>query len=99
MAGHRCQTPQLLLLEGHSSSSLVTCKSIMEEILLEDELEERLVQWQRLPLEDATWENSAIIHQQFPTVDLEDKDPLNRGGNDRPRRSERVPRRNPKYMG
>ena len=61
---------------------------------------EHLVQWRRLPAEEATWENAKLLQQQFPTVDLEDKDPLDGEGIDRPRRrSTRRGKPNPKYCG
>ncbi|RVW71429.1 Transposon Ty3-I Gag-Pol polyprotein [Vitis vinifera] len=46
-------------------------------------IEERLVKWKRLPTEDATWEATALLHNQFPSLDLEDKYPLG-GSIDRP---------------
>lgn len=61
--------------------------------------EEQLVKWKRLPLEEATWESAEWIKFQFPTVDLEDKDPLQGGGIDKIRRSDRVLKPNPKYLG
>jgi hypothetical protein len=65
---------------------------------------EHLVQWRRLPAEEATWENAwenaQMLLQQFSTVDLEDKDPLDGERIDRPlRRSTRRGRKNPKYCG
>ena len=46
-------------------------------------IEESLVKWKRLPTEDATWEATALLHNQFPSLDLEDKYPLG-GSIDRP---------------
>jgi len=61
---------------------------------------EHLVQWRCLPTEKATWENAQMLQQQFPTVDLEDKNPLDGERIDRPlRRSTRRGRKNPKYCG
>lgn len=34
---------------------------------------ETLVQWQNLPLEDATWEDIHQLQQSFPSLNLEDK--------------------------
>ena len=45
---------------------------------------EHLVQWRRLPAEEATWENAQMLLQQFSIVDLEDKDPLDGERIDRP---------------
>ena len=59
-------------------------------------MEESLVKWKRLLAEDATWENSQDMQDRF--MNLEDKVPLEGEGNDKPRRSLRVPRRNPKYV-
>ena len=51
---------------------------------------EHLVQWYRLPTKEATWENAEMLQQQFPTVDLEDKEPLDGERIDKPlRRSTR----------
>lgn len=63
-------------------------------------IEESLVQGRRLPAEEATWEYSEFLKKQFPFVDLEDKDPLDGGGVDRPpRRTTRRGKKNPKYFG
>ncbi len=32
------------------------------------------MQWKSLTLEDATWKEVAVLLQQFPDIDLEDKD-------------------------
>ncbi|KAA8542122.1 hypothetical protein F0562_023274 [Nyssa sinensis] len=61
-------------------------------------VEESLVQWKHLPAEDATWEPTQKLLALYPHMDLEDKDPLDGGGIDKPRRSERGPRPNPKYL-
>jgi len=45
---------------------------------------EHLVQWCHLPAEEATWKNAHKLQQQFPIVDLEDKDPLDGERIDRP---------------
>lgn len=60
--------------------------------------EESLVKWKRLPIEDATWENAAELHDKFPDLNLEDKVPVQVGGIDKPRRSQRVSRPNQKYL-
>lgn len=59
-------------------------------------VEESLVQWRRLPKEDATWEKTEDLKQQFPSMDLEDNSPQ---GVDEPRRSRRQAQKNPKYFG
>lgn len=59
--------------------------------------EESLVQWQRLPAEEATWEPTQSLVDQFPHVNLGDKVSLDGGGIVKPRRSERGRRPNPKY--
>ena len=61
-------------------------------------IEERLVKWKRLPTENAAWEAITLLHSQFPSLDLEDKDPLGGRSIDRPRRSERIPKKNPKFL-
>ena len=54
-------------------------------------IEQSLVRWNKLPSEEATWEDSTVIQQQFPSMTLEDKGHLPGGGIDRqPRRSTRV---------
>ena len=59
---------------------------------------ESLVQWKHLPPEDATWELTEFLCQQFPNLNLEDKVPLSGRGIDKPpRRSERATKPNPKY--
>ncbi|KAL5559197.1 hypothetical protein UlMin_035408 [Ulmus minor] len=52
----------------------------------------------QLPTEDATWEDTTLLHNQFPYLDLEDKDPIGKGSIVRPRRSARTPKKNPKYL-
>ncbi|RWR94810.1 hypothetical protein CKAN_02412200 [Cinnamomum micranthum f. kanehirae] len=59
-------------------------------------VEEILVKWKRLPVEDATWENAQELRDKFINMNLEDKVPLNEGGNDKLRRSNRVSLRNPR---
>ncbi|KAG8645986.1 hypothetical protein MANES_10G110180v8 [Manihot esculenta] len=62
-------------------------------------LEEVLVRWKNLPLEDATWEHSAELQLRFPHLNLEDKIPSDGGGNDTPvRRSTRVIVKNRKFL-
>ena len=61
-------------------------------------IEESLVQWKTLPAEDATWEETHMLKHQFPTVNLEDKVPLVRESIDTPRRSSKIPRKNPKFL-
>ena len=61
-------------------------------------IEESLVKWKTLPAEDATWEETQMLKHQFPTVNLEDKVPLVGGSIDTPRRSSRIPRKNPKFL-
>ena len=71
-------------------------------------LEQSLVRWKHLPMEDATWGDTTMLHQQFPNLTLEDKGILRGGGNDRqqmhkprrmhePRRSRRMSMPNPKF--
>ena len=59
---------------------------------------ESLVQWKNLPVEDATWEPTALLQEKFPALNLEDKVPLIGGGIDRPRRSKRGLKPNAKYF-
>lgn len=61
-------------------------------------VEESLVKWKHLSTDDATWENSQELRERFVHENLEDKVPLNGGNIDKPRRSQRVPIRNPKFM-
>lgn len=59
---------------------------------------ESLVQWKHLPAEEATWELTEFLGQQFPHLNLEDKVPLYGRSIDKPpRRSERATKPNPKY--
>ncbi|KAA8547174.1 hypothetical protein F0562_003617 [Nyssa sinensis] len=62
-------------------------------------VKESLVQWKHLPAEEARWENTQLLLDQFSNVDLEDKSPLGGGSVDEPRRSARLPKPNPKYQG
>ena len=62
-------------------------------------IEESLVQWRRLPPEEATWEKTEVVREHFSNVDLADKGPLDGEGIDEPRRSSRAVKRNPKYYG
>ncbi|KAH9648976.1 hypothetical protein KPL70_025802 [Citrus sinensis] len=62
-------------------------------------IEQSLIQWNNLPMEEATWEDTAVIKQQFPSLALEDKGPLPRGSDDKKlRRTNRVAKPNSKYM-
>ncbi|KAG8655554.1 hypothetical protein MANES_04G053766v8 [Manihot esculenta] len=60
-------------------------------------VEESLVQWKDLPVEDATWENTAALFERFSSINLEDKVQANGGSIDKPRRSKRLPVPNRKY--
>lgn len=62
-------------------------------------IEECLVQWKHLPMDEATWEPKQQLQTLFPHLNLEDKVPLVGGGIDRPRRSSRMIKPNPKYWG
>ena len=62
-------------------------------------IEESLVQWCRLPPEEATWEKTEALQEHFSNVDLADKGPLDGEGIDEARRSSRAVKRNPKYYG
>ncbi|KAA8532224.1 hypothetical protein F0562_032251 [Nyssa sinensis] len=62
-------------------------------------VKESLVQWKHLPIEEATWENTPLLLDQFSNVDLEDKNPSGGGSVDEPRRSAKLPKPNPKYQG
>ena len=61
-------------------------------------VEEILVQWKKLPTEDATWENTQELRNKYINLNLEDKVQLKEGDNDKLRRSTRVPIRNPRYV-
>ncbi|KAA8543343.1 hypothetical protein F0562_021162 [Nyssa sinensis] len=61
-------------------------------------LEESLVKWKRLPIEDATWENAAELQDKFLDLNLEDKVPVKVGDIDKSRRSRRVSQPNQKYL-
>nr|CAN75226.1 hypothetical protein VITISV_035857 [Vitis vinifera] len=83
-----------------------------EEIVLEPEgildtrsvkkgsriFEESLVKWKRLPLDDATWEDTKMLQDRFINVNLEDKVPVQDRGIDELRRSQRVPKKNPRFI-
>ena len=60
--------------------------------------EESLVKWKRLPLDDATWEDTKMLRDRFINVNLEDKVPVQDRGIDEPRRSQRVPKKNPMFI-
>ncbi|KAL9448154.1 hypothetical protein AB3S75_015597 [Citrus x aurantiifolia] len=63
-------------------------------------IEQSLIRWKKLPPEEATWEDMALIKEQSPLLTLEDKGPLPRGGIDKePRRSARAPKPNYKFKG
>ena len=83
-----------------------------EEIVLEPEgildtrwvkkgsriFEESLVKWKRLPLDDATWEDTKMLQDRFINVNLEDKVPVQDRGIDEPRRLQCVPKKNPRFI-
>ncbi|CAL1396383.1 unnamed protein product [Linum trigynum] len=75
-------------------------------------IEEGLVRWAHLLIEEATWEEMAVLRDKFPDFDLGDKVTLLEGSNDEgvtqpvsretyepeePRRTKRVPKPNPRY--
>ena len=60
-------------------------------------IEQSLVHWNKLPPEEATWEDATLIRQNFPSLALEDKVPLPEGGIDKPRRSTRTLRPTSKF--
>lgn len=62
-------------------------------------VEELLVQWEHLSKEDATWENAQELRDKFLSFNLEDKVLIQDRGNDKPRRSNRVHIKNPRYEG
>jgi hypothetical protein len=45
-------------------------------------IEESLMKWKHLSIEDATWEPTAELLTKHPNLDLGDKRPLDAGGND-----------------
>ena len=49
-----------------------------------------MVQWKRLPVNDATWENTQELRDKFVNINLEDKVSVTRGSIDKPKRSLRV---------
>jgi hypothetical protein len=61
-------------------------------------IEASLVQWKRLPLDDATWENTQYLRYKFINLNLEDKVCVTEGSIDKLRRSVRVAVKNPKYL-
>lgn len=61
-------------------------------------VEQLLVKWKKLQEEDATWEDYQSFTVRFPNINLEDKVAVRGGGNDRPRRSSRLPKINSKYL-
>jgi len=62
-------------------------------------VEESLLQWKKLPKEDATWESTQERRDKYINLNIEDKVLLKDGSNDKPRRSNRVPIKNPRYGG
>ncbi|RVW63028.1 Retrovirus-related Pol polyprotein from transposon 17.6 [Vitis vinifera] len=60
--------------------------------------EESLVKWKRLPLDDATWEDTKMLRDRFINVNLEDKVPVQDRGIDEPRRLQCVPKKNPRFI-
>jgi hypothetical protein len=61
-------------------------------------VEESLVHWKYLPVEEATWLSTKQLLELFPDVNLGDKVSRNGGGIDKARRSARAIRPNPKYV-
>jgi len=61
-------------------------------------VEESLVHWKYLPVEEARWVSTKQLLELFPDVNLGDKVSHNEGGIDKPRRSARAIRPNPKYV-
>ena len=96
-------SPKLLLITKEGEVELEQDKIIDTSQVKQGNkfVKEVLVQWRRLPAEEATWEDADLLKQQFPTMNLEDKVPLVGEGIDRPmpQRSSRCGRKNPKYFG
>jgi hypothetical protein len=61
-------------------------------------VEESLVHWKYLPVEEARWVSTKQLLELFPDVNLGDKVSHNEGGIDKPRRSAMAIRPNPKYV-
>ncbi|KAH9658539.1 hypothetical protein KPL70_023536 [Citrus sinensis] len=68
-------------------------------------VEQQLVQWKRLPVKDATWEDTEFLQRQFPHMTLEDKGTFQEKGNDKKQpqplelcKSSRGHKPNPKYV-
>ncbi|KAL5769827.1 hypothetical protein ACOSP7_013981 [Xanthoceras sorbifolium] len=72
------------------------------QLILEPEAildSQSLIKWKRLPEEDATWENTEEFNNKFLNLNLEDKVQVKGKGIDKPpRRSQRMPVKNPKYL-
>ena len=61
-------------------------------------VEESLVKWKHMPMDDATWENIHELQDRFFNLNLGDKVPMKEGGIDKPRRSQRVPVKNTRFF-
>ena len=60
-------------------------------------IEQSLVHWNKLPPEEATWEDATLIKLNFPSLALEDKGPLPEEGIDKPIHSTRTLRPTSKF--
>lgn len=61
-------------------------------------IKESLIKWKRLPEDDAIRENTQEVRDRFMNMNLGDMVPVKGENIDKPRRSQRVPIRNPKYF-
>lgn len=61
-------------------------------------VEESLIKWKCLPQNDATWEDAQELKKRFLNMNLEDKVLMKDEGIDKLIRSQRVPKKNPRFL-
>ena len=84
-------TPSLVPLQLTDTLELhTTPAAVLNGCYRHDGALETLIQWSDLPVTEATWEEAALIAQQYPSFHLEDKVRLHAGGIAMPFSKERI---------
>ena len=99
--GEPCNTTVDLPLTDDDGAIIMKPETILDTRWVKKRsrfVEESLVKWKHLPLDDATWEANQVLRDCFINVNLEDKVPVVDEGIDKPRRSQRVPKKNPRFL-
>lgn len=77
------QVTPIDLIDQSSSLNLLPEEILQHRTITkgQHQLSQCLVKWVGLPVSDATWEDTSLLQRQFPSLNLEDKVPLQGVGN------------------